>query len=224
MSSPAATSTSNKASSATPTANATQLATGRVERHKFVDRIYHWVMALSILILLGTSLLPIVGWKFAWLTIHWVTGLILTAVVLFHIVRSVFFQDLMSMVVDGKDLRGLGSGARPGKYSIAQKLYHLAIAVLILCGIGSGLLMLRKIDTPFWHRNAFWFDDRSWGIIYAIHDFVAMSLVTMIMIHIYFALRPDEWHLTRSMFRGWMTRKEYLDHFDPKRWNAREEA
>ena len=50
-----------------------------------------------------------------------------------------------------------------------------------------------------------------------------MALVTMIMIHIYFALRPDEWHLTRSMFRGWISRKEYLDHFDPKRWKAKEE-
>ena len=51
-----------------------------------------------------------------------------------------------------------------------------------------------------------------------------MALITMVMIHIYFALRPDEWHLTRSMFRGWMTRKEYQDHFDPKRWNASDES
>jgi hypothetical protein len=25
------------------------------------------------------------------------------------------------------------------------------------------------------------------------------------------------------MFRGWITRKEYRDHFDPKRWKAKEE-
>lgn len=214
---------SSQVATTTSMANARQATAGRIERHKLVDRIYHWVMAVCMLTLLATSLLPIVGWKFAWLTIHWVTGLILTAVVLIHIIRSLFFQDPMSMVVDGKDLRGLVSGARPGKYSIAQKLYHTAIAILVLCGIASGLVMLRRIDTPLWHRNPYWFSDHSWGIIYAVHDFAAMALVTMIMIHIYFALRPDEWHLTRSMFRGWISRKEYLDHFDPKRWKAKEE-
>lgn len=215
MSSHAATNTSSVASSAQ--------AIGKVQRHKAVDRIYHWVMAICILTLLATSLLPIVGWKFAWLTIHWITGLVLTVGVIFHIIRALFFQDPMSMVVDTKDVANLTAGGRPGKYNMAQKLYHLAIAILILCGIATGLLMLRKIDTPFWQRNAYWFGDQTWGFIYAIHDLVAMSLVTMIMIHIYFALRPDEWFLTRSMFRGWISRKEYRDHFDSKRWKAKEE-
>ena len=197
---------------------------GQIQRHKLVDRLYHWAMAVCILTLLATSLLPIIGWKFAWLAIHWVTGLVLTVAVLFHIVRALFFQKPMSMVVDGQDLQNLGSGGRPGKYNLAQKLYHLAIAVLILSGIASGLVMLRKIDTPWWRRDPYWFSDSSWGVIYSAHDFVAMSLVTMIIIHVYFALRPDEWHLTRSMFRGWITPKEYKDHFDPKRWNAEEEA
>ena len=197
---------------------------GRIQRHKLVDRIYHWSMAVCTLTLLATSFLPIIGWKFAWLTIHWASGLVLTAAVIFHIVRALFFQNPMSMVVDGRDLRGLGSGGRPGKYNIAQKLYHLAIAVLILGAIASGLLMLRKIDTPWWQRDPYWFDDRGWGIIYSVHDFVAMALITMIMIHVYFALRPDEWHLTRSMLRGWITPEEYRDHFDPKRWKAEEEA
>src|SRR6185437_15441703 len=107
-------------------------AVGKIERHKLADRIYHWVMAICILTLLATSLLPIVGWKFAWLTIHWITGLVLTAGLIFHIVRSLFFQDPLSMVVDGKDLTNLTAGGGPGKYNLAQKLYHLAIAVLIV--------------------------------------------------------------------------------------------
>lgn len=209
---------SSHAAAAPVAGSAQQVA--QVERHKLVDRIYHWLMAVCILTLLATSLLPIVGWKFAWLTIHWTTGLIVTVAVIFHIIRALFFQEPMSMVVDTKDVAH--PTARPGKYNLAQKLYHLAIAVLILSGIATGLVMLRKIDTPFWRRNPDWFNDQSWGWIYAIHDFVAMALVTMIMIHIYFALRPDEWHLTRSMFRGWITRKEYQDHFDPKRWDAKE--
>src|SRR5580704_11893899 len=112
-------------------------AGGRVERHKLVDRIYHWVMAISILTLMATAFLPILGWKFEWLAIHWVTGLVLTAAVVFHIIRSLFFQRIMNMMPDGKDVSE--PLARPGKYSIAQKLYHAAVAVLILCAIGSGL-------------------------------------------------------------------------------------
>jgi len=50
----------------------------------------------------------------------------------------------------------------------------------------------------------------------------AMALVTMVIIHVYFALRPDEWHLTRSMLRGWITGKEYRDHHDPRRWPAKD--
>src|SRR5271154_1915196 len=95
-------------------------AGGRVERHKLVDRIYHWVMAVSILTLMVTAFLPILGWKFEWLAIHWITGLVLTLLVAFHIIRSLFFQKIMNMVPDGKDV--IEPLARPGKYSIAQKL------------------------------------------------------------------------------------------------------
>ncbi len=201
---------------------------GRILRHKLADRIYHWLMATAVLILLGSAFLPIFGWKFAWLDLHWITGVVLTIAVLYHIIRAIGWQKFSAMVVDRQDVKNLmrdaalagGQPGKPGKYSIAQKLYHLAIAVLILGAIGTGLLMLRKIDTPFWQRDPYWFDDAGWGVIYAIHGFVAMALVTMIMIHIYFALRPDEWRLTRSMFRGWITSKEYLDHHDPERWQA----
>jgi hypothetical protein len=40
------------------------------------------------------------------------------------------------------------------------------------------------------------------------------------MIHIYFALRPEEWWLTRSMLRGHVSRREYVDHCDRERWRA----
>jgi len=193
----------------------------RVERHKAIDRAYHWVMAASVLILLATAFLPILGIKFEWVGIHWVTGLILTAIVLFHIIRS-SIRNFWAMMIDSGDLRA--PFAKPGKYSPAQKLYHLAIAVLILSTIGSGLLMWRKVDTPFWQRNPYWLSTDSWGVVYAIHGLAAMALVTMIIIHVYFALRPDEWYVTRSMLRGWITRKEYTDHHDPRRWPAKDEA
>ena len=174
-----------------------------------------------MLILLVTAFLPILGIKFEWVGIHWVTGLVLTVIVLFHIIRACFFQNFWAMMIDSTDLKA--PLAKPGKYDLAQKLYHLAISVLILSAIATGLLMWRKVDTPFWQRDPYWLSTESWGLVYAIHGLAAMALVTMVIIHVYFALRPDEWHLTRSMLRGWMTRKEFADHYDPRRWNTKED-
>jgi len=203
----------------------------RVMRHALIDRFYHWLMAATILVLLATAFLPILGIKFQWVEIHWITGMLLAGLVLFHIVRALFWLDWRSMMIwldDGRDLwRGmrhtLNGGAppvRPGKYNALQKLYHLGIAILVLAAVASGLLMLLKIDTPFWRRDPYWFSNDTWGIIYAVHGFAAMAMVTMVMIHIYFALRPDEWYLTRSMFRGWISRKEYSEYHDAERWKT----
>jgi hypothetical protein len=47
-----------------------------------------------------------------------------------------------------------------------------------------------------------------------------MTLITVIMLHIYFAVRPDEWLFLRAMVRGWISRGEYDARFDPARWPA----
>jgi cytochrome b subunit of formate dehydrogenase len=201
-------------------------------RHHLVDRLYHWLMAIAVLVLMGTAFLPILGIQFAWVDIHWVSGVLLTVLVLFHIVRSIIWQDWRSMMIYPADLRdtwraswralaGRGTPpAGPGKYDALQKLYHFGMAVLMLAVVISGLLMLLKIDTPLWRRSPYWFSNDTWGIIYAVHGIASMAMVTMVIIHIYFALRPDEWHLLRSMFRGWISRKEYLEHHDAGRWTA----
>jgi formate dehydrogenase subunit gamma len=206
----------------------------RVLRHQLVDRLYHWLMAASVLTLMGTAFLPIVGWKFEWVSVHWMTGVGLTLLVFIHIVRSLIWQDWRAMILDGADFRdgvrsiwaafGGPAPGKPGKYKILQKLYHLAVAILVLSIIASGLLMLLKIDTPFWKRNPYWFDADTWGIVYSVHGFASMAMITLVMIHIYFALRPDEWWLTRSMFRGTVSRKEYAEHCDPSRWRAEDRA
>src|SRR3569832_1258521 len=94
----------------------------RIERHIFIDRAYHWLMDVSVLILLVTAFLPILGTKSEWVGIQWVTGPVLTAIVLFHIIRASFWQRFSAMVPDGQDLAQ--PFAKPGKYSVAQKLYH----------------------------------------------------------------------------------------------------
>src|SRR5438552_7321856 len=43
----------------------------RVKRHSLGARMFHWVMAASMLTLLFTAFVPILGLKFAWVEIHW---------------------------------------------------------------------------------------------------------------------------------------------------------
>jgi formate dehydrogenase subunit gamma len=210
-------------------------AQGRIRRHLLIDRVYHWLMAACVLTLMATAFLPIIGYKFEWLGLHWSTGVVLSALVLVHIVRAVVWQDFWAMMIDAADVRNgwrrvsraLGAEGPapggPGKYNGLQKLYHAGIAVLVLAIVATGLSMLLKIDTPLWRRNPYVLADYQWGWIYVVHGFAAMALISMVMVHIYFAARPDEWRLTRSMFRGWITRREYEEHHDKERWAADEQ-
>jgi cytochrome b subunit of formate dehydrogenase len=207
-------------------------AAARILRHALMDRVFHWVTAVCVLMLLGTAFLPIVGVEFAWVTIHWITGLVLIAAVLFHTVRALFWQDLRSMWLGRADIGDavaivrstlrLGSSElrKPGKYSFAQKLIHHLFALVVLATLVTGGLMLARIDTPWWQRNPYWLPDAVWGVIYVLHGFAALCLVTMVMAHVYFALRPEKLLFTRSMIRGWITREEYRDHHDPNRWQV----
>ncbi|MFZ1050494.1 MAG: hypothetical protein WAN41_07390, partial [Candidatus Sulfotelmatobacter sp.] len=50
----------------------------RVPRHSLVARLFHWIMAASMLTLLFTAFLPRVGVQFPWVTYHWIAGAVLT--------------------------------------------------------------------------------------------------------------------------------------------------
>ena len=221
----------------------TELATGgaphggspaRVTRHHLADRVYHWIMAASVVALLITSFFPIFGWKFPWVAPHWIAGLILTLAVLVHIVRASFWQGLGTMGLGAADVReasasvraGLGAASalaqKPGKYPLAQKLYHHVAATVVLAAIVTGLIMMTKLDTPFWARNPYWLSSQTWGLIYVVHGLSAMATVTLLMAHVYFAVRPEKLWMTRSMILGWITRREFIDHFDPERWRVSE--
>ena len=136
---------------------------------------------------------------------------------------------LAAGVVDGLELghnarAALSKGAmeplKPGKYVLLQKLYHWAIAGLVFVLMGTGLLMWRKIDTPFWRRDPYMLDEETWGYVYAAHDFCAMSVLAIVAILIYFAARPDKWWQNRSMFTGDISRADYLARHDVQRWKA----
>jgi len=210
------------------------VSAGRIVRHRLPDRLIHWLAAVAVLVLLATAFLPIAGIEFGWVTIHWSAGWVLIAVVLLHILRASFWQDFRSIWIGAADLRDAlailrktlhlsdSPARRPGKYSFAQKFIHLAFTIVLLAAMITGSLMMVKIDTPWWDRNPYWLGDASWGVVYVVHGLAALFLVTMVMAHVYFALRPEKWLFTRAMLAGWITREEYNRHHDPERWQVKE--
>ncbi len=111
---------------------------------------------------------------------------------------------------------------KPGKYSVPHKLLHHVITVIVLTALVTGLLMMVKIDTPFWERDPYWLMQDTWGLIYVLHDLAALCLISLILIHIYFAFRPEKLFYTRSMIKGWITDAEYQDNHDQERWTTNE--
>jgi formate dehydrogenase subunit gamma len=196
----------------------------RVTRHDRTDRIFHWLMAISVFALLITGVLPIIGIEFAWLELHWIAGIALTAVVLFHIFRSVFVQDASEMMITGSDLKEpFDETKKPGKYSAAQKGMHAAVTILTLLVIGSGIVMFAMIDTPWWERTNS-LSEATLGLVFFIHGISTLALIGLICLHIYFALRPEKLFYTRSMIKGWISRDELNANHDPQRWSPDESS
>jgi formate dehydrogenase subunit gamma len=205
----------------------------RIVRHAGIDRLIHWLIAAAALVLLATALLPILGLEFSWVTLHWSTGFVLIAAVLVHIVRSLGGRRITRIWIGRRDLEqaaailkrslrlGAGPVPRSGKYSFAQKFIHLAFGVVVLAAIATGAMMMVKIDTPWWDRNPYWLSDSTWGFVYVVHDLAALLLITMVMSHVYFALRPEKIMFLRSMLVGWITREEYSRNHDPERWQLK---
>ena len=202
----------------------------RVERHRLVDRLFHWSMAACMLVLLLTGFLPILGIKFAWVDPHWIAGVVLTALVTFHILRSLIFLRPANIWIrwrefdeafraTGKEVFGGPRRKRKiGKYSVGQKGFHHAVAVVALVAIATGLIMMIGIDGPFWERNPLLIAESSRGLVFVLHGFAGLASITIIMVHIYFAIRPEKRYLARSMLRGWISREEFHQNHDPEHW------
>ena len=203
----------------------------KILRHSGASRLFHWVMAVSVLALLFTAFLPIWGIKFPWVTAHWIAGLVLTAAIVFHVVHASFWKGLSLMWISSQDLSDgwlaikqvLGSAVapgKPGKNPLENKLFHHVAASATLATIITGLIMMAKIDTLWWKRNPYILSDDTWGVIYVVHGVGSVALITLIMAHLYFAVRPEKRWITLSMLYGWISRERYLEHYSQGRWPA----
>ena len=80
------------------------------------------------------------------------------------------------------------------------------------------MLMLVRVRTPLFVRNPYVFRDATWGVTYVSHGLAGVGLVGLVIAHVYFAVRPEKWWITKSMILGWITRRQYLEHHEPSRW------
>lgn len=194
----------------------------KVNRHDAIDRAFHWIMAASVLVLIATGVMPIIGIKFAWLNIHWIAGLVLTFVVAFHIIRATFWQDFKSMLLTPADFaEPFDESRKPGKYSFEQKGMHWAMTILVLLVIVTGVILFTHINTPFWERQSV-SDEAQLGLMFLLHGLATLSLIAFTAIHIYFAVRPEKQFYTRSMVKGWISESEMEAFHDKNKWKVKD--
>ena len=202
----------------------------RIPRHSLAARLFHWIMAAAMFVLLFTAFLPKVGVPFNWVTYHWIAGIVLTISILFHIVHSIFYMDFWSIWPDRSDLedarkrmqRFLGQSAavprKFAKYPLENKLYHGVVMLSGLAVIATGICMMFRVRTIFFPRNPYLFSDMTWGMMYVLHGLAGVGLITLTIVHVYFAVRPEKLPITASMIVGSMSREFYLKEHDPERW------
>ena len=204
----------------------------KIQRHSLAARLFHWIMAASMLALLFSAFVPIMDLEFeGWLTIHWIAGLVLIATIVYHIVHAIGWMDFWSMMSVGPSffkegiatLKHVLSKSAPepekaGKYPFDHKLYHHTIVVVSLAAVVTGIMMMIRIDQPIFERDPYFISDQAVGIVFAIHGFAGVSLILLVASHIYFAIRPEKRWITWSMIRGWIDREHYAEHFDPSKW------
>jgi hypothetical protein len=94
----------------------------------------------------------VTGIQFAWVTIHWIAGMVLLLAVLYHVFHATLKQDFWAMWI-GRDelaegvqgLRGVFRRSadlekrRGAKYPLDHKLYHHVVAIVGIAAIVSGV-------------------------------------------------------------------------------------
>ena len=162
-------------------------------------------MAVLVAVLLATAFLPILGVEFNWVPIHWISGVLLTLAIVFHLYRALWVHDVRTMLPTGRDPGWVPRGGPPGreaKYDLNQKLYHWSAAAVILVLVVTGGAMLAKIDTPLWRRDPSILSDRDWGLVYVCHGAASLLLILLVILHVYFAFLPEHRRLLAAMVLG----------------------
>ena len=146
----------------------------QILRHSLMARLFHWVMSASMFVLLVTAFFPILGIQFDWVVWHYWAGAVFSGTIAYHIVHTTFWLDFWSIWAGPKDipefkalmLRETGQIAKapqPGKYPLGNQLYHLILVVVGLTVIATGVVMMFRIDTPFFTHDPYLITEGAWG-------------------------------------------------------------
>lgn len=229
-------------------------AQGMEEVHRFsaAQRASHWVMAISVFLLLLSGFLIMNNdvtiravFGASWLLIHEVAAVVLMGYVVFHLGHVAYKGTWGEMWFGRRDARDLwvrllnlfgltDEYPKQFKYPSAQKLLHWSVTGATLGLIVTGLVLLRRVRTPFWEpAREFSFLGVEFGLgtaefggmglvpwSFVLHDFLAIATLALVMGHIYFALRPKEWPITRSMITGSMSVEAYAEKYSPRSWSV----
>jgi formate dehydrogenase subunit gamma len=84
----------------------------------------------------------------------------------------------------------------------------------------TGVFMMFRVRTGVVPRNPYLFGDMTWGLMYVLHGLAGIGLITLVIVHVYFAVRPEKLPITASMIFGSMSREYYLKEHDPERWSV----
>jgi len=115
-------------------------------------------------------------------------------------------------------LRFFGKPAAPHgqirQVSAREQALPRRIIAAGLSAIVTGVFMMFRVRTIFFPRNPYLLSDMTWGLMYVLHGLAGVGLIALIMVHVYFGLRPEKRAITKSMIFGWMSRDFYLEEHD----------
>ncbi|WP_049986971.1 cytochrome b/b6 domain-containing protein [Halobellus rufus] len=180
----------------------------------------------------------------SWLDVHIVSAVVLIGYVVFHVGHVAYKGTWSKMwfgVADAKDLWRRFTNLigqtdeypRQFEYPSAQKLLHWGVTGASLAVIVTGVVLVRRVSLePLWGpTREFSFLGLQFGLgtadapgliawSFVFHDFFAVALLALVMGHVYFALRPNEWAITKSMITGRVAVEEYAEKYSPTSWQV----
>ncbi len=202
-----------------------------IERHTVFQRIYHWVNAAAVIILVVSGWMiyspqqtpAMEGKAFLWFCWHrWGVAILLIGLA-FHLAYESFIapgsnpmavnrQEARKIVAIFKNFFGI-SRAYPlaAKYHPGQIFFHWAVAANLFSLILTGSVIWK----PFRDLLPLPLFGLGWDFIFysrLLHGFFSATLAGILIGHIYFALFiAKNWAETKSMITGRISLPDYLE-------------
>ena len=131
----------------------------RVPRHSLAARLFHWIMAAAMFMLLFTAFLPKVGIQFNWVAYHWIAGSVLTVSIHFshhprHLLPGLLV-DLAGQGGPGGCMEAVpalhGTSRRPAakvcQVSAGEQALSWRVMLAGLAVIATGVFMMLRVRT-----------------------------------------------------------------------------